>query len=616
MIGSANTQLFDSLFYALKLETNTDKQIVILGEINIVITRYSPHEAMAAAKNLNQYVNETNNPKLKVEALCALGIGYRKVNQPELAHLQYQQALDLLDSMKFDAGKSSIYKELGNLYHAYDAYEKSDFFYKKGISEGLKYSNYNVVMACLNNLGENFRKQGSNDSALKYLKFAIELESKVTDKYRLAIIKMNYAHVNHLMGNDAAFLKYAQEAIIIYETLHADASLAEYYFDVAEIANKNGFTATGIERLEFCLNYARKSSHFEVWGKTLDLLTSYYLKGSNYEAASNLLIEKNNIINKELQEKEKAKIVTDELDIYIDSIANQVESLETEKEAQAKELWLTNLMFFGVCVILVVILYLAYVLFQKNNEKKLFNQQLQRQMQQIDAQNELQKKLYKEKDQLISLISHDLKTPLTQSISLAEIILEEKDLNEIRQLTVMIKDGCISGIHLINRLLAQKKAEDLAENYQRKAMELLPFFEKLKKQFDTAANQKKIEFSLHSNLKQNFSIETDHTLVHAIFQNLISNAIKFSPESSKVQINLAEQNGRLKAEIIDSGPGFTERDKEKMFAKYQQLSAKPTAGEDSTGIGLYVVKTYLDKIGGNIKHVNLIEGGSKFEVVI
>lgn len=602
--------------FSLKQESEVEKQIEILGEINIVLNRYKPQEAMASAKVLYQYINEINEPKLKIEALCAMGIGYRKVNQPELAHLQYKQALDLLDSIKFDAGKSSIYKELGNLYHSFDAYEKSDFFYKKGIEEGLKYNNYNVVMACLNNVGENFRKRGENDSALKYLQQAINLKSKVTDKYRLAIIEMNYAHVNHLVGNDSAFFKYAAESIKLYESIQADASLAEYYFDVAEIANKNGFTPEGIEKLQFCLDYARKSSHYEVWGKTIDLLVKYHLTNGDYKTSSDLLLEKNNIINQEIREKAKAKIVTDDLDIYIDHISDQVESLESEKKAREKELWLTNIMFLGVCVILVVIMYLAYVLFQKNNEKKVYNQRLTKQMRQIDAQNELQNKLYKEKDQLISLISHDLKTPLTQSISLADIILEEKDIAEIHQLTVMIKDGCASGIKLINRLLAQKKAEDLADTIHHETIEIVPFFEKLKKQFETASQQKNIAFGLKVNLPRTFTIESDNTLLHAIFQNLISNAIKFSPESSKVIIVLNNDSDKLVVEIIDSGPGFTERDKEKMFAKYQQLSAKPTAGEDSTGIGLYVVKTYLDKLNGAIKHINLLEGGSKFTVEV
>lgn len=612
----ANTALFDSLFTSLKTEQEVEKQIAILGEINIVLNRTNPHEAIANAKLVYQFVNESNNPKLKVEALCSMGIGYRKINQPELAHLQYQRALDLLDSIHFDAGKSSIYKELGNLYHAYDAYEKSDFFYKKGVTEGLKYDNYNVVMACLNNLGENFRKRGLNDSARAYLKDAVDLQSKVTDTYRLAIIKMNYAHINHVLGDDTAFFKYAKEAIDLYKSIHAGASLAEYYFDIAEIANKNGFTAEGISKLEFCLDYARGSNHYEVWGKTLDILIKYKMSNGEFKAASEYLLEKNNIINQELMEKAKAKIVTDELDIYIDHISDQVESLESEKQAQAKELWLTNLMFFGVCVILVVIMYLAYVLFQKNNEKKLYNQKLTRQMQQIDAQNELQKKLYKEKDQLISLISHDLKTPLTQSISLADIILEETDIDEIRQLTSMIKDGCLSGIKLINRLLAQKRAEELADTINHEKIEIISFFEKLRKQFETAASQKNIAFELKNKLPHDFFIESDVTLLHAIFQNLISNAIKFSPEATKVTIILGHNNNKLVAEIIDSGPGFTERDKERMFAKYQQLSAKPTAGEDSTGIGLYVVKTYLDKLEGVIKHDNLLEGGSRFTITI
>ena len=85
-----------------------------------------------------------------------------------------------------------------------------------------------------------------------------------------------------------------------------------------------------------------------------------------------------------------------------------------------------------------------------------------------------------------------------------------------------------------------------------------------------------------------------------VFENLISNAIKFSPPHKAVKVILAKDNGKARAEIIDEGPGLTEEDKKKVFGKFQRLSAKPTGGEHSTGLGLSIVKKYVEAMNGKV----------------
>jgi signal transduction histidine kinase len=85
-----------------------------------------------------------------------------------------------------------------------------------------------------------------------------------------------------------------------------------------------------------------------------------------------------------------------------------------------------------------------------------------------------------------------------------------------------------------------------------------------------------------------------------VFENLISNAIKFSPGRKKVFINLTLKDEHAIGEIKDEGPGMTEEDKKKLFGKYQKLSARPTGNEISTGLGLSIVKKFVDAMGGEI----------------
>lgn len=81
-------------------------------------------------------------------------------------------------------------------------------------------------------------------------------------------------------------------------------------------------------------------------------------------------------------------------------------------------------------------------------------------------------------------------------------------------------------------------------------------------------------------------------------ENLISNAIKFSPPQRKIQIGFQKNNGQIITAIKDQGPGLTQEDMQLLFQKYQKLSARPTGGEQSTGLGLSIVKKYVEAMKG------------------
>jgi len=88
----------------------------------------------------------------------------------------------------------------------------------------------------------------------------------------------------------------------------------------------------------------------------------------------------------------------------------------------------------------------------------------------------------------------------------------------------------------------------------------------------------------------NCIINNDEEMVYQVLANLVSNAIKYAPLKGKVVLNARVEEGLLFITVKDSGPGFLQEDKDALFSKFKKLSAKPSGGERSTGIGLYIVK--------------------------
>ena len=133
-------------------------------------------------------------------------------------------------------------------------------------------------------------------------------------------------------------------------------------------------------------------------------------------------------------------------------------------------------------------------------------------------------------------------------------------------------------------------------------------------ELSSMADEKEITLKLE--VDENLNLTSDHLLLTQILENLLSNAIKFSPLGKSVQLQCFEKNGELIFAIKDEGPGLTDQDKTLVFKKFQKLSAQPTNGESSTGLGLSIVKKYVELLNGRV-WVESKEGeGSTFFVAL
>jgi signal transduction histidine kinase len=106
----------------------------------------------------------------------------------------------------------------------------------------------------------------------------------------------------------------------------------------------------------------------------------------------------------------------------------------------------------------------------------------------------------------------------------------------------------------------------------------------------------------------------DRSLIVQIIDNLLSNAIKFSNHNTKVHVTLKDENQTIRYEIDDEGPGIMEEDKPKLFQKFQKLNTRPTDGESSTGLGLSIVKKYVEAMKGKVWCESEFGKGAKFIV--
>jgi signal transduction histidine kinase len=109
---------------------------------------------------------------------------------------------------------------------------------------------------------------------------------------------------------------------------------------------------------------------------------------------------------------------------------------------------------------------------------------------------------------------------------------------------------------------------------------------------------------------------TDPNAMQQIVDHLVSNAVKFSPSGGTAHVGIESADGGVRITVSDKGPGFTQDDIAKLYTKFATLSATPTGGELTTGLGLSIVKNYVDALGGTIELQTTSGSGSTFVVTL
>lgn len=226
--------------------------------------------------------------------------------------------------------------------------------------------------------------------------------------------------------------------------------------------------------------------------------------------------------------------------------------------------------------------------------------EVEKQREEILRKNEELLSLNLEKNNLIGIVAHDLKSPLNQVkglITLLKITLGNPD-KETLQVIDMMENSITRLSNMIGKILDVEAIESKQLNLNIEKTDLTQLLKSVCERFRIEADEKMI--TLHEQLETGVFARVDKDYTEQIFQNLLSNAIKFSPKDKNVFISLTSNNERIICEVRDEGPGITEEDKKKLFGKYQKLSARPTGNETSTGLGLSIVKKFVESMNGEI----------------
>ncbi len=246
---------------------------------------------------------------------------------------------------------------------------------------------------------------------------------------------------------------------------------------------------------------------------------------------------------------------------------------------------------------------------------KSANKSIRKQNALIEEQYHELLSINEEKNNLINILAHDLRNPLATAMSMTELVrFERNNLSaEQYQASEIIWRGLTRMNDMISKILDIKAIESQKINLDFEVLDVRELLVPVEKLFETKAEEKNIRLYFESDVDEPL-IKVDRSYMIQVMENLVSNALKFSPSHRNVFIRIFEVEEWVHISVRDEGPGIPENEFDNLFKKYKKLSPRPTAGEQSIGLGLSIVKKYVEVMGGKVWCESKSGKGSEFFV--
>lgn len=460
-----------------------------------------------------------------------------------------------------------------------------------------------LIFWSLNSLGEAYRYsaqyQEAKSNYLRGLKAFQEREDSTSLPSADLTLFNNLALTYYELGQIDSALYYIDNVSDFVEQNPTNPLAFENNLCKVNILEKMGKSTEARDLALQNQAYAAQSGYIRYEMEYDDWLSAYFKK-SVTPAKAIPFIEKSTEIKEIIREDAaQMRIALNEIELENRTLRSRTTALQHQKQNQ-------TYVSLSLGIIILFILITGWLLLRNNHKMKNLNAELAQKNQRLDDAN-------REINGLISIVAHDLRSPLNKVHGLINLIkLSETRDPEIDLYLEMIESVLGGGTHLIQDILILSSLEDENSITKIKNVDLVPSFTFSVDLIREEAGKKQI--TIQSKAPDSLYAVTEVNYFGRILDNLLSNAVKFSPKGKQVFVELGETEQTVFFRIEDQGPGISDSDQSKMFKRFQKLSARPTAKESSTGLGLSIIKTLVDKLGGKISMTSELGNGTTFIV--
>lgn len=542
-------------------------------------------------------------------SLSNLALAYLSKEEYGRAIEYYLDALPLFYAEGDAFNLNRAHFNMAKIYRNLDQDSIAIEYYKKVLNV-IEENQYGPISNALahNNLSVMYLRNGELQTAKEYIEKAIELRRQIGDNVGLAESQIVLGNIYLEEKDHDKALELFRTAVNQMDEGTRDGAQVDAYYGISTVFFHKGEIDSARYYGDRAVQFAVESETFEYPIKVYDLLARIYEAQQNFRQA-NTYRRQYSLLQDSLYSKKQAQqlaVMTSSFEIEDREL--RIDLLEKENQLAQAQLEREGMIRYSLIVGTVLLLIILVLIGYGYQIRKKTTNKLERKNEQLEQLND-------EKNMFMRMAAHDLKNPLSSILGLAELIKmsEPSSHDETLKYADNILLVSFRMNEIIKNLLNVEAIESGEQIIRPKPIDLHPSIKKVVDQYRKRAQEKHIQLHCEE-FGGDLRVLADESAVDGILENLVSNAIKYSPKDKNVWVKAYSKNGAATIEVKDEGPGLTDDDKQNLFKKFKTLSAKPTGGEHSNGLGLYIVKNMIDRMNGSIECRSEIGHGTTFLV--
>lgn len=513
----------------------------------------------------------------------------------------YNKSLADFEFIGISDFNSLIYSRIAANYRFLRNYDKAKEYFHKAY-DLTKENDLKLRAKLLNQIGDIYRDVDKLDSSFYFYYRSLE----IADKNDSAIFANNYNNLGDLhriLGNIDSSLFYYKLSADILINLGDLAELSENYTSIALVYaenNKHNEAIPFITNSVHLLEIDRTSYELE---HAYEAAVKIYSKIGNKDSIAHYLFKLNALQKSLSDEKLSRSILAIELEQDLKNKEAENNILKRENEVQS----LTNYLLIAFAFLIFIA---GFSLYMQIRQKRTENKILFEQNEIINKANSELKEAYDNihdlnatKDKFFSIISHDLKGPVTSMNLMLSMIVKDFDSfsnEELKEIIEEFHDQTNNTLELLLTLLDWSRSQQGAINLNFVDIKFKEISQKNVNLLQSQAENKQLK--IIDNIDDNLTANVDFNTIDTVMRNLISNSIKFTPENGTITIGSRIIDDKS-AEIYvkDSGVGIPENIQKGLFKVGENRSNPGTNNEKGTGLGLLLCRDFVEMNGGKIR---------------
>ncbi len=539
--------------------------------------------------------------------LVSRGVGFLQSGKAVLALENFMQAAELYKSDKNNIGLATVYSYISEAYISQQNHSNTKYYINQAIDIFRKEKDSVRLASAMHNLGYEYYRIGQYDSALTIFSSTAVIYKKLKQTEGFAYCIGNSGLVYSKKNEYDKAEKHLLKAIDILKIYGDDFAIADFMLEYSYVLQQKGEIQKAVDYAFIAFHMANKYNIKELKRDATDHLSELYAIKHNFDSAffykSMFIAYCDSIRNIETTQK-MADLRTE---FEVSNKQKEVDILQKNKTIQL-------IIIVGLLLIIILASWFIHIYHSNLLRTRHLSLKLDERRKQLEIQSSELEGLNRIKDKFFSIISHDLKSPISALSGISTLIKEsiETDNTELMVKALDFVDNTVFTLTgLLDNLLNWAQSQQGKMSFNPEAIDTKSLIHDVVRLFSYVALTKKINIRLH--LADNLVIDADKNCISLIFRNLISNSIKFTkPEGTLTVSSSLTSDGYAEICFADNGVGIPEDKIPWLFELREMKSTWGTLGEKGTGLGLSLVHEFVKQNHGSISVNSKLNEGTTF----